>query len=148
MVTINATHTPAQPYRNKKLEYFVNIVINAIILIIVNEILNWGILPFLTQAFKRVLPIQNASLALNIAFYALFLFYDRNWFVSLLRVVLNAVSVAVAVRFLTVFPFDFSGSSFDWALLFRIFIVLGIVGLSFAIIVEFVKFIGAAMRRK
>ena len=38
------------------------------------------------------------------------------------------ICLAATVRMWQVFPFDFGSSSFDWALLVRILLVLGIVG--------------------
>ena len=144
----NVARKSAKPSRSKKPDYIVAIIFNAIVLVIVNQILNWGILHFLTQDFKQVIPIQNISLAATIIFNAAFLFYDPEWFTSLLRMVLNGISVAVLARFLSVFPFDFSAESFNWALLFRVMIIIGIVGCGIAIIVEIFKFFGALMRRK
>ena len=144
----NTDQSVAKPRHSNKPDYIANIVANAIILMIVNQILNWGILPFLIQDFKQVLLIQNISIAMTIVFYAVFLFYDPEWFTALLKMVLNAVGIAVLARYLSVFPFDFSGSSFNWAVLFRVFIIIGIAGCAIAIIVEAAKFIGALMHRK
>jgi hypothetical protein len=139
----------AKPRRSKQPDYIAAIAANAIILIIVNEVLNWGILPFLTQDFKQVIPIQNISLAATIVFNAAFLFYDPDWFTSLLKMVLNGVGVAVVLRYMSVFPFDFSAySGFNWTVLARVMLVIGLVGCSIAIIVEAAKFVGALIDRK
>lgn len=138
-----------KPPRSKKPDYIGAIVVNAIILIVVNQILNWGILPFLTQDFKEVLPIQNIQLAITIVFNAIFLLFNPQWFESLLKIVLNAVGIAVILRFLSVFPFDFSAySGFNWTVLARVLLILGIVGCGIAILVETFKFIAAVMRSK
>jgi hypothetical protein len=132
----------AKPKRSKKTDYIATIFFNAIFLVVVNQILNWGWLPFLTQDFRRVLPIQNAQLIAVIAVNFLFLFYDRMWFVSLLRIAVNAIGVAVILRFLSVFPFDFAAyGGFDWAALARVMLYLGLAVLIIAIIVEFVQFV-------
>lgn len=135
--------------RNKKFDYIVAIVINAVILVIVNQILNWGTFAFLTQNFKQVLPIQNIQLAITIVFNAIFLLYNPQWFESLLKIVLNAVGIAVILRYLSVFPFDFSAySGFNWALLARWVLIIGLVGCCIGILAEAVKFVAAIMRRK
>jgi hypothetical protein len=144
----NVARKSPKPARSKKPDYIAAIIINAIVLVIVNQILNWNTLSFLTQDFKQVLPIQNISLAVTIIFNAAFLFFDPDWFTSLLRMVLNSIGVAVLVRYLNVFPFDFSAYAFNWAMLFRVMTIIGIVGYGIAIIVEAFKFIGALVRRK
>jgi hypothetical protein len=147
--TESVSQKAAKPQRSKKPDYIAAIVVNTIILVIVNQILNWGILPFLTQDFNEVLPIQNILLAITIVFNAIFLLYNPQWFESLLKIVLNAVGIAVLMRFLNVFPFDFSAySGFNWALLARWILIIGIVGCGIAILVEAFKFIAAVMRGK
>ena len=144
-----STRVASRIEKSKKPEYIAAIVVNVIILIIVNQILNWGILPFLTEDFRQVLPIQNTQLAMAIAFNAAFLFYDPAWFTSLLRLVLNAVGIAVVTRYLAVFPFDFSEyADFDWAMLARVMLIIGLVFTIIAIIVEAGKFLAALMRRR
>ena len=140
------TRQPAKPRKNKRVDYIVAIVINVIVLIIANLILSWGIMPFLTDSFKQVLPIFNASLSATVIANAIFLLFDPDWFTSLLRVGLNALAVAVAARFLAVFPFDFSAyPGFDWATLARVLLIIGIVGASIAILVEALKFLTAVI---
>ena len=95
----NVARKSAKPSRSKKPDYIVAIIFNAIVLVIVNQILNWGILHFLTQDFKQVIPIQNISLAATIIFNAAFLFYDPEWFTSLLRMVHGAMSAVLAPEF-------------------------------------------------
>ena len=148
METENAAQSIAKPRRSKKPDYIAAIVANAVLLVIASQILNWGILPFLTQDFKQVLPIIYIAGSITIIFNAAFLFYDKDWFTSLLKIVMNAVGIAVLARYSSVFPFDFSGSSFDWAFVFRVFIIIGFVGLGIAIIVEIVKFFWVTIRGK
>ncbi len=149
METENVVLKCANPQRSKKPDYIAAIVVNAIILIVVNQILNWGTFAFLTQDFKQVLPIQNIQLAITLVFNVIFLLYNPQWFESLLKIVLNAVGIAVILRYLSVFPFNFSAySGFNWALLARVLIILGIVGCCIGIITEAIKFIIALMRRR
>jgi hypothetical protein len=139
----------AKPQRSKKPDYIVAIVVDSIVLVIVNQILNWDILPFLTQDFKEMLPIQNISLAAIIIFNAAYLFYDPKWFTSLLGMVTNALGVAVVMRYMSVFPFDFSAySGFNWTVLARVMLIIGIVGCIIGIIAEAVTFASALIGRK
>ncbi len=130
--------------KGKRAGYVIAIIINAAMLVVVNSILDWDVLPFLTQDFTRVLPLLNVSLAATIVANVAFLLFDPDWFVSLCRMVLNAVGIAVGGLFLTVFPFDFSAyPGFDWALLAKVMIILGIVGTSIGLIAETVKLVRA-----
>jgi hypothetical protein len=52
---------------------------------------------------------------------------------------LAAISMAVTVRMYQVFPFDFSGSEFDWAWTARFLMVLGMIGIGIGVLVELVK---------
>jgi hypothetical protein len=131
----------------KEIEYGVNIVFNALFLVVVNSILEWGVLPWLTQDFKRVIWLFNLSLIATITAYVIFFFFNADWFVSLLRFFLNIIGLILAVRMLQVFPFDFSTYTFNWALVIRILLILGVVGAGIAILAELVKFIAAVWNR-
>lgn len=144
----NVARGVTRAVRSKKAEYIAAIVFNAIILIIVNQLLNWGILPFLTDNFRQVLPTQNSQLVAAIAFNAAFLFYDPAWFTALMRLALNVLGIAVVATYLRVFPFDFSAyAGFDWDLLARVFLIIGLVFACIAVITEAVKFMSALLRR-
>ncbi len=141
----------AKARQSKRIGYIVAIIVNVIVLIILNQLLNWNIFPFLTQEFKEVLPLQNISLAATIIFNAGYLFYDPAWFTSLLGIVTNSLGLAVVIRYLSVFPFDFSSpdySSFNWTVLARVLLIIGLVGCIIGIIAEALKFAAAIMRRK
>jgi hypothetical protein len=146
----NQTAAPerAKPRKGKRLGYIIAIIINAALLVVANSILDWDILPFLMPDFTRVLLLLNISLTATIVANVAFLLFDPDWFTALCRMVLNAVGIAVSVSFLTVFPFDFSAyTGFDWALLARVLIILGIAGSSIGVIVEAVKLVRALAKR-
>ena len=50
------------PVGVRRLGYFIGIAISAGILFVVNNLLAWDIVPFLTADFDQLLPIVNASL--------------------------------------------------------------------------------------
>ena len=132
----------------KQAEYAANIVVNTALLVVVNNLLAWDVLPFLTQDFKNVLVILNISLAATIIINILFFFYSPDWFIALMRFFLNCVGLAVAVTMLRVFPFDFSAYSGNWAWWMRFALILGIVGVSMGIMVELFKFVTALSKRR
>ena len=131
----------------KQVEYGINIAFNAIFLIIVNNILAWGVLPWLTQDFKKLIWLFNLSIIASIAANVIFLFFNADWFTSLIKFFLNIISLVLGIRMLQVFPFDFSAYSFDWALVIRIILIVSIVGISIAILAELVKFIASVSKR-
>ena len=133
--------------RSKRPGYVIAILVNIALLVVANSILEWNVLPFLTQDFTRVLALLNVSLSATIAANLAFLFFDPDWFTGLCGMVLAAIGIAVGVLFLAVFPFDFSAYSFDWALVAKVLIILGIVGTSIGFIAETVKLLRALARR-
>jgi hypothetical protein len=131
------------------LGYFIAILVNVVVLVVVNRFPGWQVLPFLTPDFTRVLWLFNLSVLATIVANAFFIIYDPEWFLSLCRTVLNTISLVFAIRLWGIFPFDFSRySGFDWALLARVVIIFTIVGISIAILVEFIKFIIALIRQR
>ena len=93
--------------------YVVAIAVNVLMLYVVNNLLAWDILPFLTDDFGRVLWLIDISLLATIMVNLVYVAYDQAWFRSLGQIGLNLISLAVAIRMYQVFPFDFSGSTFD-----------------------------------
>jgi hypothetical protein len=72
---------------------------------------------------------------------ALYLVHDPAWLKALGDLATTGVGIAVLVRFWQVFPFDFGDASFDWALLARIMIVLGIIGSAIGLVVALVRLV-------
>jgi hypothetical protein len=119
--------------------YLVAIVINVVLVIVVNNVLAWDVLPFLTDEFGALLWLINGSLLATILVNFVYLAYDARWFKSLGQIGLNVISLVVSVRMYQVFPFDFSSLESDWSWLIRLLLVLGMVGLGVGIIVELAK---------
>lgn len=126
--------------------YVVAIILNAAGLVVVNNLLAWDLLPFLTEQFTDVLPLINLSLVATIVINTAWLSYDAPWFGSLGQVVMLGISMAATLRLYRVFPFDFTPSAFDWALLTRAALILALVGVGIAMVVEVVK-LGTAVAR-
>lgn len=131
---------------SRRLGYVITIALNAALLVIVNNLLAWGWLPFLTEEFNEVLPLLNVSIAASIAVNLVYLFFDPAWFNALAEMGLLAVSLAVTIRMYRVFPFDFSPYDFDWALTARILLILGMVGMGAGMIANLVKLVTAVVR--
>jgi len=122
---------------SKQFEYGINILLNTAFLVVANNILSWGVLPWLTQDFQTVLLLLNISLIAAIVVNIIFLAYNARWFVVLGHLFLGITSLVVLVRLFQVFPFDFSAyDAPNWEVLLRIGIIVGIVGLGISLIVE------------
>jgi len=124
--------------------YRVAIAVNAVMWVIVNNILDWGWAPFLTDDFARIVWLLDLSFLGAIVVNAIYLGYDPRWFKSVSQIVLGVISMAVAIRTFQVFPFDFTGSQFNWEPLARFVIVLTMVGVGISIVVESAKLVRRA----
>ncbi len=121
--------------------YAITIVINAIGLYVVNNILAWDQLPFLTDDFTRVLPLLQFSLVATIAVNVVYLWYDEAVFRSVMQLGLSGISLAVLLRLYDVFPFDFSGYAPVWDTAARALLVLAIVGTVVGVVAETVRLV-------
>jgi hypothetical protein len=110
-------------------------------LIIANNILEWGWLPFLTEDFGQVLWLIDLSLLATIAVNAIYLAYDPWRFKSVCQIGLGGISIAAAVRTYQVFPFDFSSSRFNWEPVARFVLVLTVVATAIAMVTDAVRLV-------
>jgi hypothetical protein len=124
--------------------YVIAIAVNVVMLYVVNNLLAWNILPFLTDDFGRVLWLIDVSLLATIMVNFVYVAYDQRWFRSLGQIGLSLISLVVAVRMYQVFPFDFTGSTFDWTQIARVVIIFTILGTAIGAMVEAFKLARAA----
>jgi hypothetical protein len=123
--------------------YAIAVVVNLVLLFIVNCLLAWGWIPFLTDDFEQLLPILNLSLVVGAGANFAFIFYSASWFRSVGQIVQSIISLFVIVDTLKVFPFDFSPYNVDWAMITRGALIVGGVAVSIGLIAESVKLIRA-----
>jgi len=74
----------------------------------INGVTEWNIYPLLTQDFRLVLPILNATLILSIVGHTVAIIFDKYLLREIILIVLNLFGLATVVTFLRIFPFDFS----------------------------------------
>ncbi|MGB5167874.1 MAG: hypothetical protein WBP49_05635 [Acidimicrobiia bacterium] len=137
----------------RRFGYAVAIVVEVALLIVVNNLVEWDIAPFITEGFNNLVPYINvslvASMVVNIAYFA----FDPRWFRSLTQAILNVISLIVIVQTYRIFPFDFSGSDFNWTALTRTVLVVLMVLVGVGIVGEIAKMLqglsteGAAHRQ-
>jgi hypothetical protein len=139
------SHTAERPGRTgRRLGYAVAIAVNAAGLIVVNNVLDWGWFSWLTEDFREVLPILNVSLAASIAANLAYLVFDPRRFKALAELVLLSISLAVTIRMLQVFPFDFSAYGFSWDVVARSLLGLAIFGIVVGMISQVAQLARAA----
>ncbi len=119
--------------------YAAAILVNVAILSIVLNILEWDVLPWLTDDFAKVVPWIGFSLVATITLYLVYLVKDTQPLKSAGQIVVNLISIVVTSQVFRVFPFDFSSYSFNWEFVTRLVLALAMVGAGIGVIAETVK---------
>ncbi|MDS0134768.1 MULTISPECIES: hypothetical protein [unclassified Amycolatopsis] len=135
------------PVRTRRAGYLVGVVLNGVLLVLVNAWPGWDVLPFLTPAFPMVLGLVDLTLLAGLVTSLVQLWQDPEWLVALNGVVTTCAGLAALVRLWQVFPFDFTGSSFDWALTARIVLAVGLAGSVLGLVAQVAALIRAGLRR-
>ena len=119
------------------------VLVNAAILYAVNVWPGWQAVPFLTEDVSLVLRLVNASIMVNLLANVVYVVADPRPLKALGDLLTTSVGLAALLQIWRVFPFDFSGSSFDWALVVRIAVGVAIGGSAIAIVAALVSFVKA-----
>jgi hypothetical protein len=117
--------------------YVIAAAVNVVLLWLIHGWPGWHAVPFLTPETPQVLGAIDAALIAGIAVNAVQVAWDPRRLITVGSLVTTALGLAAMVRLLQVFPFAF-GAGFDWALLVRILLVLGIVGTAIALLVDLI----------
>jgi hypothetical protein len=123
----------------RRFGYGVSIVVEVALLILVNNLVEWGIAPFITEEFNDLVPYINVSLIATMVVNAAYFAFDPRWFRSFTQAILNVISLVVVFQTYRIFPFDFSGSDFNWTALTRTGLVVLMVLITIGVIGEVVK---------
>jgi len=136
-------HSPSGASRvARKVGYLVAVMVNVIMLVLVNAIPGWRVLPFLTDDFVSLLWLVNLSIFAGVMVNVAYLAYDAAWFKSVCQIGVTAIGLVAAIRTWQVFPFDFSPYAGPWEALTRLLLVLAIFGSIVGIVVELVRLAG------
>lgn len=126
---MTTTHVPREwKTLGQRIGYGSTILVDLLLLWIVDNLLDWDILPFLTAEFGQVSRLIVFSLVVSMVAHASLLVSERPRSGSVEQAVLAGVNLWVAVQVLRVFPFDFSRYDFDWDVVVRILLFLAILG--------------------
>jgi hypothetical protein len=134
----------------RRVGYLIGALVGAALLFLIDVQPGWHTLPFLTADTAQVLWLVNGSLIAGILANVVYLVRDTPRVTAFCGLVTTTFGLAATVRIWQVFPFDFTGYSFDWALLIRVLLIFGIVGSAIAILVNGVRLLrggDAAPRR-
>ncbi|MGZ4494658.1 MAG: hypothetical protein ACXVWU_08165 [Nocardioides sp.] len=123
--------------------YVIAAAINALVLYAANVWPGWEAVPFLTPDTRLVMGLVNASVLVGLVANLVYLVRDPRWLKALGDVLTTTVGLLAMVRIWRVFPFDFGGASFDWALVVHWVLAVGIVGSAIGILVAAVSFVKA-----
>lgn len=136
--------TTSAPERNRstigtrRAGYLVGAAVNGILLLALNLWPGWQVVTFLTADMDRVLVVINLSVAAGLFVNLVFALHDAPRVKALGSLVTLGVGGAALIGLLRVFPFDFGDASFDWALVVRILLTVGLVGTAIGMIVQLV----------
>lgn len=119
--------------------YLIAIAINGVLLYVVRHLVEWDIVPFLTDDFDQVVPIISLSLMASLIVNGLRLLGVPEWFALLGDLVSTTISLVATLRIYSVFPFDFDDDGVPWDLVVRGLLLIAIFGTAVALIVVLVK---------
>ncbi|GAA2112193.1 hypothetical protein GCM10009841_35640 [Microlunatus panaciterrae] len=124
-----------QSITSRRVGYIVAILVNGAMFGLINVTPGWRAVPFLTSETPQVVGLVNASIVASAVVNAIYLFNDARWLRACGDLVATSIGLVALIRVWQVFPFDYGATSFDWVLLTRIVLVVGIAGSIIAIIV-------------
>jgi uncharacterized membrane protein SirB2 len=143
---MSSTHiviAPELKETGRRFGYAIAVVINLVLLVVVQNVVEWGWPPFLTEEFADVVPWISASLLVSIAANLIYQFNDSPSVKSTGQILVNLVSIAVTYVVLRVFPFDFSSYAFNWTPVVWIVSILAIVGAGISVLTEAIKLVSS-----
>src|SRR6478672_11730588 len=124
--SMTQTMTYGRTVAARRLGYGVGALVNVGLLYAVNIWPGWEVVPFLTAETASILGLVNLSIVSNLAANAVYLVDDAAWLKALGSILTTTVGMITLVRIWQVFPFDFGSSSFNWELVTRIILIIGI----------------------
>jgi len=128
---------------NRPAGYIFSVVVNAVLLWVMNQLPVWKPF-FLLDSYELVLWAINMSLIVQIVLNLVLVFFHPRFFHYLAQTVFNLVSIVSVAWIVYVFPVDFSSRLGDWFnVLFRVVLIIAIVGSAIGAITNFVRFLRA-----
>lgn len=119
--------------------YAISIGINLVLIWVVANLVEWDILPFLTEDFEELVPITIFSLIAGTLINAAWLVFDPPWFRTLGDTLNSGIAFFVVLRTFQVFPFEFESSL--WTGLTRGILVCIAIATALATLVNIAKLV-------
>lgn len=138
-MTATKVEVPTRMNAGRRFGYSVAVVVNLVMLFVVQSILEWGWLPFLTEEFRGLVPWISLSLVAAIVANFIYQFNDEPIVRSIGQIFVNLISLYATYQIFLVFPFDFSAFTIDWEIPVRVALILAMVGTGIGVLVEALK---------
>lgn len=129
------------PSAGQRIGHLIGAAVNGLLLFLVNVDPGWQAVPFLTPDAAEVVPLVNASLVVSAMVELARAAIDPPWLRALGSVLTTGISLAVMVRTLQVFPFDFGDSEVNWEVWVRVGLWFLSIVLMIALAVEVARLI-------
>lgn len=120
-------------------------IFDAALLYVVHIWPGWQAVPFLTEETTEVLGIVTAAIVVGLLANAIYVGFDPPWLRAAGDLVTTAVGLMAMIVIWQVFPFDLGGYAFDWELVTRILLVVGIAGSAIGVLVAAGRLVRAAV---
>lgn len=139
MPTLQVEIQPARRRTGQRVGYVVAILVNLVMLVIVQNVLDWGWPAFLTPEFADVVPWISFSLIASVLANTIYLVNPHPDVRSVGQIGLNLINLFVTYGVWLIFPFDFSSYGFDWTWVTSAVLILAMVGSGAGVLTESVK---------
>lgn len=138
---------PRQSLAARRFGYGVAVVVNVVLLLAINWWPGWQAVPFLTPDTELVIGFVNASIVASLLANLVYLARDDTWLRSAGDLVTVTVGLVALLRTWQVFPFDFGGAGFDWALVFHLLLGVALAGSAIGILASAIRLGGSVGHR-
>ncbi len=125
----------------RRVGYVIAIIVNLVFYWLINVWPGWEALPFLTADTAEVVPLVNGAIAVTVVANLVYIVVDGTRVKAFGELVINAVSIAVTVTILEVYPFDFSAYAFPWDWLVRFILIVALVGAAISLLVNLFRLV-------
>lgn len=122
------------PQAARRLGYLLSAAINLALLWVVNSSPGWGIVPFLTDDFGRVVGVVNASLLFGVVSNLVYVAADPVWARRLGDAITATFALVVLLQLVTVFPFDLGAGWSGWETILRTGLALACLGTAIGVL--------------
>ena len=120
--------------------YVLTIVINGILIYVVQNLVEWEWLPFLTEEFNDVVPVIVWSMVATIVVSTVYLFTSARGVRILGEFILAGFGFWATLQLYLVWPFDFSMyPNVEWDFIARLVLGLAVFGTGVALLANFVR---------